>query len=229
MTGVRRAHQPAQQLLLQGFAEQAAPAGGERFVALLGDNLQVRRGDVGQLDYSQEEAVAADSGPRFRNLPVRAYETPNKSRASAAFGKRDRVNEWRAEELSARSSLARFSSSARSRSFCVIAAARSNSARASSAASELGKQIAADARQQVIVLEHGLGRQRVDDAQPGLGAEQHGQRHGAVELDDRRRHDLRQLPVETDDARPIGRLGGVRTRMAGGNGSLQDMRAGRRV
>ena len=87
VTGVRRAHQPAQQLLLQGLAEQAAPAGGERFVALLGDNLQIRRGDVGQLDYSQEEAVLRTAGLGFgtcrsgltklqtSRVPVRPWQT----------------------------------------------------------------------------------------------------------------------------------------------------------
>ena len=101
VTGVRGAHQPAQQLLLEGLAEQAAPAGGERFVALLGDNLQVRCGDVGQREYSQDEAIAADSGPRVSEPAGQGLRNSKQVACQRGLGKRDRVNEFRAQALSA--------------------------------------------------------------------------------------------------------------------------------
>ncbi len=45
---------------------------------------------------------------------------------------------------------------------------------------QLGEQIAAHTGKQVVILEQRLGGECIDDAQPGLGAEQHGERDGAV-------------------------------------------------
>ena len=71
------------------------------------------------------------------------------------------------------SSAARSSSSARSRSLRVSSAACSNSARASSTPAELGEQVAAHAREQVVALQRRLVAQRVDDLEPGRRAERH--------------------------------------------------------
>ena len=78
---------------------------------------------------------------------------------------------------------ARSRSIARSRSLRVIAAARSNSARASAEAAELLQQVAAHAGDQVVVRERRLVAQRVDELEPGGRPERHPQRDGAVELD----------------------------------------------
>src|ERR1041384_6886798 len=80
---------------------------------------------------------------------------------------------------------------------------------------QLLQEIAAHARQEMIGLEHRLRRQRIDDLEPGLGPEQHGEGDGAVELDDRRRRDLAERAVESDDARPVGLLRVARPRVAG--------------
>ena len=53
-------------------------------------------------------------------------------------------------------------------------------------AAELGQEIAADARQQVIILQRRFVDQLIDEIQPGLRAEGHRQGDRAVELDDGR-------------------------------------------
>ena len=85
-------------------------------------------------------------------------------------------------------------------------AARSNSARASSMRPSLLQQVAAHARQQVVVAQRRVAGQRVDQRQAGGRAEQHRQRHGAVEFHDRRRRELRERAVEADDRGPVGVL-----------------------
>ena len=57
-------------------------------------------------------------------------------------------------------------------------------------ASELGQQIAAHARQQVVAGQRRLVRERVDERQPGGRPVGHADRDRAVELDDRRRRHL---------------------------------------
>src|SRR5688500_3152155 len=60
---------------------------------------------------------------------------------------------------------------------------------------ELHQQIAAHARQQVIVLERRLLPDRIDEIEPGLRAEGERERHRAIEIDDRGGRDLRQRAV----------------------------------
>ena len=86
---------------------------------------------------------------------------------------------------------------------------------------QLGQQVAAHRRQQVVVPERGFAGERLHQFQPGRRAEGHAHRHGAIERNHGRRRDLRQRVVERGDARPVGVGGSRGARMAGGDGGLQ--------
>jgi hypothetical protein len=79
-------------------------------------------------------------------------------------------------------------------------------------AAELGEEVAAHARQQVVALERRLRGQRVDELEAGRRAERHRDRDRAVQLHDRRRRELGERVVERRDARPVGLLGGAPAR-----------------
>ena len=119
------------------------------------------------------------------------------------------------------SAAARSSKSLRSRAFCVSEAARSNSARASALRPSFLQEIAAHARQQVIVLQRRFGGQRIDQLKPGLRAHRHRDRDRAVELDHRRRRAPRKLPIKRGDARPVRFIRRTRPRMTGRDRGLQ--------
>ena len=58
-------------------------------------------------------------------------------------------------------------------------------------------------------------RERVDEFQPGGGTVRHPDGDGTVQLDDRRRCQLRERVVERDDALPVGLRDGARAHVAG--------------
>ncbi len=89
------------------------------------------------------------------------------------------------------------------------------------------EEVAAHAGQQVVAAQRGLVGERVDELEPGLRAEGHHDRHGAVELDDRGAGERRQGVVQRDDPRPVGLLDAAGPRVAGGDRGLQRVRAQR--
>ncbi|CUJ41539.1 Uncharacterised protein [Achromobacter xylosoxidans] len=92
-------------------------------------------------------------------------------------------------------------------------------------APELGQQVAAHARQPVVVGQRRVARQLVGQVQPGLRAEGHAHRHRAIQFHHRRRHGLRQRVVQRHDARPVGVLRLARAGVAGRQAGLQRVRA----
>ena len=170
-------------------------------------------------------AAAPRPGPPSRGRYPSAAAPRVADRAGSSYGSYRPNSYQRRESLALQPAAARSSSSVRSRSLRVSDAARSNSACASSHAAELREQVAAHGRQQVVALERGLGRQRVDDLEPGRRAERHRHRDRAVQLDDRRRRQLGQRVVQRGDPRPVGLLGGARSRVAGGDRGLERVRA----
>src|SRR5262249_44402184 len=91
-------------------------------------------------------------------------------------------------------------------------------------ATELGEQIAADARQKMVALERGVGNERIDELETGGWTERHAHRYGAIQFDHGRRRLLGERFVERSDAHPIRFGGGTRARMTGGNRGLQGVR-----
>jgi hypothetical protein len=65
----------------------------------------------------------------------------------------------------------------------------------------------------------------VERGQTGPWPFRHPDRRGAIQLDDRRRRDLGQSPVERDDPPPVGRGPRESTRMTRGNRRLNLVRA----
>ena len=61
---------------------------------------------------------------------------------------------------------------------------------------EFLQEIAADARQEVIGFQRRFIRKSLDDGEPGLRTFGHADRHRAVEFDDRRPHQRREVRVE---------------------------------
>src|SRR5580704_16456194 len=88
-------------------------------------------------------------------------------------------------------------------------------------AADLGEKIAADARQQVIILKHRVRTERIDKREARLRAGRHRNRDRAVQLHYGRRRELRQPSVEFHNAGPVGLLGGSSARVTGGDGGLQ--------
>ena len=93
--------------------------------------------------------------------------------------------------------------------------------------SELVQQIAADAWQQVIVLQRRFSAKAVDRVEARLGSSGHADGDGAVQVDDRRRRHVSQLVVERHDPVPIGRVSFERAGMTGGDRRLQQLRSAR--
>ena len=110
---------------------------------------------------------------------------------------------------------ARSRSSARSRAFCVSAAARSNSPRASSRRPSFARRSPRTLGSRWYARERRLVHERVDELQAGGRPERHRHRDRAVQLHDRRRRELGQRVVERGDARPVG----LRRRCARGRGT----------
>src|ERR1700733_3964310 len=92
-------------------------------------------------------------------------------------------------------------------------------------ASEFVQQIAAHARQQMIILERAFCRQRVHHFQPGRRTERHRNRDRAIQINHRRRRNPRERLIERNDPRPIRLLRRTRSRMASRNLGLQNVRA----
>src|SRR6266851_3231342 len=93
-------------------------------------------------------------------------------------------------------------------------------------AAELGQQITAHARQQVIAPQRRLRSERVHQLEARRRTGRHRDRDCAVQLDDGRRRDLEQLLVEPRDTGPVGLPGGGRPRVTSGDRGLQRVRAG---
>jgi hypothetical protein len=91
---------------------------------------------------------------------------------------------------------------------------------------DAAEQVAGDRRQQVVMAKLPNVEQGQHDVQPCLRSECLGDRHAAVQLDDRGGADLGQTVVERGDADPVGVLGGGGATVAGGDGSLQGVRPG---
>jgi hypothetical protein len=79
----------------------------------------------------------------------------------------------------------------------------------------------------VVAAQRGLVGERVHQLEAGLRTEGHRDRHGAVELDDRRAGERRQAFVQRDDPRPVGVLHAAGARVAAGDRGLQGVRAQR--
>ncbi len=118
-------------------------------------------------------------------------------------------------------SRARRSSSARSRSLRVRAAARSNSSRASAAQSSFIERIASHRRQQVIALQPAFRDQPIDDREGGLRTEGHRDRDSAIEPSTGDGEKTGEDGVERGDVSPVGVGGGRRRGMCRGDGRLQ--------
>ncbi|MCY0926334.1 hypothetical protein OTB20_08970 [Streptomyces sp. H27-H1] len=71
------------------------------------------------------------------------------------------------------------------------------------AAVQAQQQVPADTGQEVVVAEYGIGDQGVDEVEAGLRPVRHPERDRPVELDHRRRQQLRQPPVQGRDLRPV--------------------------
>ena len=87
--------------------------------------------------------------------------------------------------------------------------------------SQADQQVGADAGQPVVLLEGGLGGQCVHELEAGLGAERHARGDGPVELDHRRRRNLRERVVQGDDLLPVGVVGGRGPGVAGRDRALE--------
>ena len=74
---------------------------------------------------------------------------------------------------------------------------------------------------QVVICQFALLQQRVDVHEAGLWAIAHGNGHGAIEMDYRRRLNAYQLVVKRNNLPPVGRSGRFRLCMNGRNRSLQ--------
>jgi hypothetical protein len=88
-------------------------------------------------------------------------------------------------------------------------------------AAEFVEEFAADAGEEVVVLEGGFGYESVYDIEAGCGAECHGDRYGAIELHDGRRCELGERIVKGCDASPVGFVRGAGAGVAGGDGGLK--------
>ena len=86
---------------------------------------------------------------------------------------------------------------------------------------ELPQEVAADGRQQVVRLERGLGHERVHKFEACSRTERHPHCDRPVQLDDRRRRELRDRIVKRHDARPIRLRRRRRPSVAGGDRRLQ--------
>src|SRR5436190_7462551 len=95
------------------------------------------------------------------------------------------------------------------------------------AAAELSEEVAADARQQVVVAEFRLRRQRVDELEATGGPAGHGNGDRTVELHDGGRRERGQDLVERRDAFPVGLLRAARPGVAGGDRGLHHVGARR--
>src|ERR1700733_10201619 len=73
----------------------------------------------------------------------------------------------------------------------------------------------------MIRLQRRLRRQGIDEFETRSGAVGHADCNRAIELYDRRGHELRQRIVERGDPRPVGLIRRAGARMAGGDGGLQ--------
>ena len=94
-------------------------------------------------------------------------------------------------------------------------------------ASEPREQVAAHARQEVVTTELLGLEERVDELEPRFGPERHADRDRTVEVDDRRRHELRERVVQRHDSLPVGVLGDAGAGVAGGDRGLERVRPGR--
>src|SRR4029453_13189251 len=93
--------------------------------------------------------------------------------------------------------------------------------------SEFRKQVAAHAGQKVISAQGRFRGERIDNAESGLWPYSHGERDGAVQLDDRRGGQVGELFIERDDARPIRCLWAPRLGVTGSDAGLDGVRTSR--
>src|SRR5262249_1476879 len=89
---------------------------------------------------------------------------------------------------------------------------------------ELEEKVASDTGQEVVGLEGGLRDERVDELEARSRTEGHRDRHGAIQLHDRRAHELGEGIVARGDAPPVGFGGGTRASVTRGNGGLEGIR-----
>ena len=85
---------------------------------------------------------------------------------------------------------------------------------------EFYEQIAAHARQEMIILEDRLRGERVDHLKSRLGTEGHRDRYGAIQFHNRRWGKLAECLVEFYDARPVSFLGRSGARVTSGDRRL---------
>src|SRR5438552_17118930 len=91
-------------------------------------------------------------------------------------------------------------------------------------AADLSQEVAAHARQEVIVPKRRLRSERFDELEAGLWTKRHRVRDRAIQIDDRRRRDGGEISVEPHDARPVRGLRRRRSRVAGGDRGLKRVR-----
>ena len=92
-------------------------------------------------------------------------------------------------------------------------------------ASEFLKQVAADARQQMVVAKRRMVAQGIDPFETRLRAGGHGDGDSAIQLNYRRWRNLRKFRVKGYDARPVGIGGSGSSRVTGGNRCLNGVGA----
>src|SRR5919201_6830142 len=86
---------------------------------------------------------------------------------------------------------------------------------------ELGEEVAAHARQEVVALEQRLRGQRIDELEARRRPERHRQRDRPIQLHDGRRRNLGEGIVERRDRCPVRLLRSARPRVTGGDRGLE--------
>jgi len=71
-------------------------------------------------------------------------------------------------------------------------------------AAEFTEEVGADAGEEVVSVEEGVGGESFYEVEGGLGAVGHGDGYGAIELDDRGWGQVSQFGIEGYDAGPVG-------------------------
>jgi hypothetical protein len=93
-------------------------------------------------------------------------------------------------------------------------------------AAEFEEEVAADAGQEMVRLERGLGGECVQEFEARGGTEGHGEGDGAIQFYDGRGREVGERLVERHNARPVGFFGSTRSRVARGDGGLERVWAG---
>src|SRR5580704_14885732 len=93
-------------------------------------------------------------------------------------------------------------------------------------AAELEEKIGADAWEEMVGLERGIRRKRLDEFETCCRTESHADGNGTIEFNHWRGRPFAQLLIERSDSSPVGSLCIEGARMAGSDGGLERVRTG---